>query len=94
MEIEHTTTQTTGPAIDSVHLEHLCRSLLDAIGEDRTRPGLIETPRRWASFWQEFLQPDDNRSTSFESVSVDQMVVVRRHGLLPAGAFPSIDPSS
>lgn len=73
-------------------LEELCRELLTLIGEDPARPGLADTPRRWARMWREFAEYRDERAvTTFESVRADQLVVVRgirvhgmcEHHLLP-----------
>lgn len=84
MEIEHTDSQ--------VSIESIARQLLVAIGEDPTRPGLIDTPRRFAKWWDEFINYDPgNTNTVFESVTTDQMVVVSgirvwsicEHHLLP-----------
>lgn len=70
----------------------LYRQLLLLIGEDPDREGLKETPFRVARFWQEFIDYDPgNHETVFESVKVDQMVVVSgmrvyslcEHHLLP-----------
>lgn len=81
-----------GPPADRSALERVCRELLAAIGEDPARPGLADTPRRFASWWSEFVDYDPGATdTAFESVSVDQMVVVSgirvwslcEHHLLP-----------
>lgn len=66
--------------------------LLTAIGEDRDRPGLRDTPRRVAEYWREFIEYDaGNVSRTFDVVGSDQMVVVSgvrvwsmcEHHLLP-----------
>lgn len=58
-------------------VKDLTRQLLEAIGEDPNRPGLLDTPRRVADYWREFIEYDPgNQNTTFESVTVDQMVVV------------------
>jgi GTP cyclohydrolase I len=66
--------------------------LLQAIGEDPEREGLKETPRRFASAWQEFIEYDSgNHETVFDSVTIDQMVLIKgmkvwslcEHHLLP-----------
>jgi GTP cyclohydrolase IA len=68
------------------------RELLEAIGEDTTRPGIADTPRRFADWWMEFLNYDAGRvDTTFESVLADQLVTVNgirvwslcEHHLLP-----------
>jgi GTP cyclohydrolase IA len=73
-------------------LEQICKDLLLAIGEDPTRPGLQDTPRRFASMWREFVEYEPGKiDTCFESITTDQMVVVSgmrvwsmcEHHLLP-----------
>jgi GTP cyclohydrolase IA len=73
-------------------LEEIGRLLLLTLGQDLTDASLRETPRRWARWWQEFMgYQDSNTDTAFESVTDDQMVVVRgvrvwslcEHHLLP-----------
>lgn len=73
-------------------LMDVCRNLLRTIGEDPSRDGLRETPRRWASAWMEFVEYDPGTTdTVFDAVGVDQMVVLSgmrvwsmcEHHLLP-----------
>lgn len=80
-------------------MEEIGRELLIALGENPDRPGLVETPRRWAGWWAEFLDFDPGKmDTTFESVTTDQMVVVSgmrvwslcEHHLLPFWADVSI----
>ena len=69
----------------------VCRDLLDLVDPDPSRPDLIDTPRRFANFWLEFLAGPGGTMTSFQSVKADQMVVVSgmrvwsmcEHHLLP-----------
>lgn len=59
-------------------LEALCRELLIELGEDPARPGLLDTPRRWASWWLEFIQYDAGSiDTTFETNTYDQLVLVK-----------------
>lgn len=59
------------------HLEDLAIELLTVIGEDPAREGLRDTPRRWAQWWIEFMDyEDNNQETTFEAHDTDQMVVV------------------
>jgi len=91
--------QVSGPAVAHADLVHLGRQLLIALGEDPDRLGLAGTPLRWANLWSEFIEYDPGRTeTTFESVEVDQMVVVSgmrvwsmcEHHLLPFWADISI----
>ena len=41
--------------MDALKVEEAVKNLLIALGEDVTRPGLIETPRRVAKYWEELL---------------------------------------
>jgi GTP cyclohydrolase I len=79
--------------VDYNALLKIGRDLLLAIGEDPERVGLRETPRRFASHWQSFInyEPGENMDTCFETVTTDQMVTVSgmrvwslcEHHLLP-----------
>ena len=78
--------------VDYPKLLELGRELLIAIGEDPNREGLLDTPRRWADSWREFIEYDPGKTeTTFSSASMDQMVCVSgmrvwslcEHHLLP-----------
>ena len=78
--------------VDYPRLLALGRELLLAIGEDPDREGLLETPRRWADSWREFLEYDPGTTeTTFSSAASDQLVCVSgmrvaslcEHHLLP-----------
>lgn len=80
------------PPVDYDRLERLGRELLKAIGEDPAREALVDTPRRWAAWWREFIDFDPGRvDTTFESEGSGQLVVVSglrvwslcEHHLLP-----------
>jgi GTP cyclohydrolase I len=86
------TEQESPRRVDYQKLLGLGRELLQALGEDPTREGLLDTPRRWADAWREFIEYDPGvTDTSFASVSTDQMVCVSgmrvssfcEHHLLP-----------
>jgi len=85
----------TEPADQHARLAALGRDLLEALGYDTRSPELVETPKRWASWWNEFLNYRSGRiDTAFEVVSQDQLVVVSgidlwsvcEHHLLPFSA--------
>lgn len=87
------------PKVDVATIEDLARQLLVAIGEDPTREGLRETPRRFAKWWREFIEHDaGNAATFFEPITTDQMVVISgmrlwslcEHHLLPFSTTLSI----
>lgn len=63
--------------VDYPKLLELGRELLIAIGEDPEREGLVDTPRRWADSWREFVEYDPGSTeTCFSSTATDQMVCV------------------
>lgn len=80
------------PAVDYDKLLILGQQLLLAIGENPDRPGLQDTPRRFADWWIEFIQYDPGSvDTVFEAITTDQLVTVSgikvwslcEHHLLP-----------
>jgi len=63
--------------VDHAKLKELVREMLIALGEDPDREGLVETPRRIANFWREFIEYDAGKlNTTFSSVRHNQMVAV------------------
>lgn len=87
------------PQVNTRRLEEICRDLLTALGEDPKREGLLDTPRRFAQMWRQFIEYEPgNIETAFSSVSGDQMIVVRgmkvysmcEHHLLPFESDVSI----
>ena len=53
------------------------RTLLAYVGDNPGREGLLDTPRRWADSWREFMEYDPGTTeTVFASASIDQMVCV------------------
>jgi len=85
--------------VDMELLERIGRELLTALGEDPTRPGLVDTPSRFARWWQEFIdyEPGDTERT-FDVENADEMVVVTgikvwslcEHHLLPFNATVAV----
>ncbi len=67
--------------VDRDRVQGLIRELLEAIGEDPQREGLVETPRRVADMYVELFEgleadPGEHLRVTFEA-SHDEMVMVR-----------------
>jgi len=63
--------------VEKKAIEKFVRGLLLSIDEDPDREGLRDTPLRVANFYKEFFEYDPgNIDVTFESVEVDQMIVV------------------
>jgi GTP cyclohydrolase I len=67
--------------VDHERVQSLVRELLEAIGEDPAREGLVETPRRVADMYVELFQgneadPGEHLRVTFEA-GHDEMVMVR-----------------
>lgn len=81
--------------MDKKKIENAVRNILEAVGEDPNRPGLLETPRRVANMYEEMfsgLTEDPKQHLKFfDEKSNDEMVIVRdipfasmcEHHLLP-----------
>jgi GTP cyclohydrolase I len=63
--------------VDHAKIKSLVTELLEALGEDPSREGLQETPRRIANFWREFIDYEPGKiDTTFSAVKHNQMVCV------------------
>lgn len=90
----------TAPApVDKAEVERLVSLLLEAIGEDKERAGLKDTPARVARFWAEFMNYDEQSLvTRFETEAYGQLIAVSgiqvtslcEHHLLPFSCVVSI----
>lgn len=79
--------------IDKEKIMDLTEQFLYAIGEDPTREGLLETPKRVADMCEELFIPNkkDMKYTSFSDVEYNGMIIVKdidfsslcEHHLLP-----------
>ncbi len=79
--VRHVTGVTPDAVFDHAKIEAAVRMLLEAIGEDPDRPGLIDTPARVARAYDEIfagllIDPADVLSATFDE-SHDEMVMVR-----------------
>lgn len=57
--------------------EELVRELLALFGEDTSREGLLDTPRRYVKAMQELLNPKPFNFTTFDAEGTDEMVIVK-----------------
>lgn len=56
--------------------EHAVRTLLQSIGEDVTREGLLDTPKRYVKFLKEFTSPPAFKMTTFRNESKSSRMIV------------------
>lgn len=68
--------------MDKEKVQEAVRNLLIALGEDVTRPGLVETPKRVAKYWEELLEGKNYTNREIADmfrkdfqVSYDSMVI-------------------
>jgi GTP cyclohydrolase I len=73
MEIISTKSQIMEYIINSA--EWHFQQILSKLGEDITREGLIETPKRYIKFMREFLEPKDFNFTTFDAEGTDEMIL-------------------
>lgn len=55
--------------------EYHFEQILAAIGEDPSREGLKETPKRYIKFLREFLEPKVFNFTTFDAEGTDEMII-------------------
>ena len=67
--------------VDLKKVARATRLLLEGIGEDPTRPGLRDTPRRVAMMWRELVAGMDQRAEDVMTVlpiqDFDEVVLLR-----------------
>lgn len=51
------------------------RRILEFLGEDPTREGLVETPKRYLKFMRQFLEKEDFNFTVFDGEGYDEMII-------------------
>ena len=51
------------------------KQILQLLGENPDREGLIETPKRYIKFMREFLEPKEFNFTTFDAEGNDEMII-------------------
>jgi GTP cyclohydrolase I len=51
------------------------QEILKQLGEDTSREGLIDTPKRYVKFMREFLEPKEFVFTTFDAEGTDEMIL-------------------
>jgi GTP cyclohydrolase IA len=81
--------------MDIKKLETACTMILEAIGENPSREGLLKTPKRFAKAWQEmgagYEEDFSDFAVAFDGENYDEMIIVKdiefhslcEHHLLP-----------
>src|SRR4051812_3753059 len=64
--------ETTSPEMEKAVL-----TLLEGIGQDTKREGLLDTPKRYTKFLKEFMSSPEFKFTTFDSEGVSEMVIVK-----------------
>lgn len=72
--------------------------ILQSLGEDVKREGLLETPKRYIKFLRDFLESKDFNFTTFDAEGTDEMIIQKNipfyslceHHVLPFFGFANI----
>ncbi len=62
-------------SVNQKQAEEAFRTLLKYLGEDTSREGLKDTPKRYIKFMKEFLYPPKWKVTTFDAEGYDQMII-------------------
>jgi GTP cyclohydrolase I len=68
--------------VDKVKIDRAVRTIIEAIGEDQNREGLVETPRRIAEMYAELFEgltqdPREVLQVTFEAEKYQEMVILK-----------------
>jgi GTP cyclohydrolase I len=63
--------------LDKAIAQDSVEDIISYIGEDPLREGLLETPKRYIKFLEEFLNPAPFNFTSFTDTESDEMIIVK-----------------
>lgn len=82
MDPEYSVAQVLQDTVTEVEAQNAVRTLLQYMGENPLREGLLDTPKRVVKAWDELtagynIDPADILTTSFDGGNYDQMVVLR-----------------
>ena len=55
--------------------EEAFKTILQELGEETSREGLRETPKRYIKFMKEFLSPPNFNFTTFDAEGTDEMII-------------------
>ena len=58
-------------------IEKTVHDLLVQLGQDVSREGLQDTPKRFAKFMQQFMSPPEINFTTFKNEGSDEMIIVK-----------------
>lgn len=63
--------------VGQANMQMYVARLIDHLGEDINREGLIDTPKRYVKFMQQFLKQEPFNFTTFENEGRNDMVIVK-----------------
>lgn len=61
----------------SINADMAIEPILNFIGENPNREGLVDTPKRYLKFLVDFLNPEPFQFTTFQNEGMDEMIIVK-----------------